>query len=110
MIAFGPVPSRRLGRSLGVNNIPAKICSYSCVYCQLGRTLTMQVERQAFYAPEDIQRLSRAKSRRRGTLASPLTISLSCRTGSRRWTRDSVARSRCYDRWALISPSSAVLR
>jgi len=55
MIAFGPVPSRRLGRSLGVNNIPAKICSYSCVYCQLGRTLTMQVERQAFYAPEDVQ-------------------------------------------------------
>lgn len=54
MIAFGPVPSRRLGQSLGINNIPPKICSYSCVYCQLGRTLTMQTERQVFYAPEDL--------------------------------------------------------
>jgi len=33
MIAFGPVPSRRLGRSLGINNIPPKVCTYSCVYC-----------------------------------------------------------------------------
>ncbi len=49
MIVFGPVPSRRLGRSLGINNIPPKICSYACVYCQLGRTIQMQVERQAFY-------------------------------------------------------------
>lgn len=54
MIAFGPVPSRRLGRSLGVNNIPPKICTYACVYCQLGRTLKMQVERQPFYSPEQV--------------------------------------------------------
>ncbi|RLC79936.1 MAG: radical SAM protein [Chloroflexi bacterium] len=54
MIAFGPVPSRRLGRSLGINNIPPKICTYSCVYCQLGRTIKMQVERRAFYEPEKI--------------------------------------------------------
>ena len=54
MIAFGPVPSRRLGRSLGVNNIPPKVCTYSCVYCQLGRTIKMQVERSVFYEPEDI--------------------------------------------------------
>ncbi len=54
MIAFGPVPSRRLGRSLGVNNIPPKICTYSCVYCQLGRTIKMQVERQPFYEPEQV--------------------------------------------------------
>jgi wyosine [tRNA(Phe)-imidazoG37] synthetase (radical SAM superfamily) len=54
MIAYGPVPSRRLGRSLGINNIPPKICSYSCVYCQLGRTLKMQAERQAYYEPEEI--------------------------------------------------------
>ncbi|WP_457752030.1 radical SAM protein [Thermococcus sp.] len=52
MIAFGPVPSRRLGRSLGVNNIPDKVCSYACVYCQIGRTLTMKVEREPFYEPE----------------------------------------------------------
>ncbi len=54
MIAFGPVPSRRLGRSLGINNIPPKRCTYSCVYCQLGRTSNMQVERRAFYGPEKI--------------------------------------------------------
>jgi wyosine [tRNA(Phe)-imidazoG37] synthetase (radical SAM superfamily) len=54
MIAFGPVPSRRLGRSLGVNNIPPKVCTYSCVYCQLGRTIKMQVTRPAFYQPGEI--------------------------------------------------------
>jgi len=48
-IAFGPVPSRRLGRSLGVSNIPAKTCSYACVYCQLGNTVNMRAERKAFH-------------------------------------------------------------
>jgi len=50
-LVFGPVPSRRLGRSLGVNNIPAKICTYSCVYCQLGRTIKFEVSRRVFYEP-----------------------------------------------------------
>lgn len=54
MIAFGPVPSRRLGRSLGINNIPPKVCSYSCVYCQVGKTVQMQIERRPFYKPQDI--------------------------------------------------------
>lgn len=54
MIAFGPVPSRRLGRSLGINNIPPKICTYSCVYCQVGKTRRMQVERGLFYEPGEI--------------------------------------------------------
>ncbi len=54
MIAFGPVPSRRLGRSLGINNIPPKICTYSCIYCQLGRTIKMQVKRGVFYEPEEV--------------------------------------------------------
>ncbi len=54
MVVFGPVPSRRLGRSLGINNIPAKSCSYSCVYCQLGPTHTLTAERTSFYSPEDI--------------------------------------------------------
>ncbi|MDD5590342.1 MAG: radical SAM protein [Dehalococcoidales bacterium] len=53
-IAYGPVPSRRLGRSLGINNIPPKICSYSCIYCQLGKTLKVEVERRAFYQPKEI--------------------------------------------------------
>jgi len=54
MISFGPVPSRRLGQSIGINNIPPKICSYSCIYCQLGRTHDMQIERQIFYKPKEI--------------------------------------------------------
>ncbi|MBD3308261.1 radical SAM protein [candidate division KSB3 bacterium] len=56
MIAFGPVPSRRLGHSIGVNTIPPKICTYSCVYCQLGRSLKMQVVREVFYEPDAIAR------------------------------------------------------
>ncbi|MEA3557840.1 MAG: radical SAM protein [Candidatus Thermoplasmatota archaeon] len=53
-LAFGPVPSRRLGRSLGVNNIPPKICSYSCIYCQLGRTKDFSAVREHFFGPERI--------------------------------------------------------
>jgi len=56
MMAYGPVPSRRLGQSLGINHIPPKICSYSCVYCQLGRTISMQSERREFYPPDEIVR------------------------------------------------------
>ncbi|GAB6102436.1 radical SAM protein [Thermococcus atlanticus] len=56
MIAFGPVPSRRLGKSLGINNIPDKVCSYACIYCQIGRTLKMEVKRRRFYDPESILR------------------------------------------------------
>lgn len=54
MIAFGPVPSRRLGRSLGINNIPPKVCTYSCVYCQLGRTDKMSNRRREFLHPDAI--------------------------------------------------------
>ncbi len=54
MIAFGPVPSRRLGRSLGVNHIPAKTCSYSCVYCQVGRTSRMCAGRSAYLGEEAV--------------------------------------------------------
>ena len=54
MYVFGPVPSRRLGRSLGVSPIPPKTCSYSCVYCQLGRTTRLQSKRESFYAKEEI--------------------------------------------------------
>ena len=54
MIVFGPVPSRRLGRSLGINNIPPKACSYSCVYCQVGPTKAQSIHPRTFYAPETI--------------------------------------------------------
>lgn len=55
MIAFGPVPSRRLGNSLGINNIPYKICPYSCVYCQVGRTRSFEIERSRFHDPDEIR-------------------------------------------------------
>ena len=55
MISFGPVPSRRLGQSLGINNIPGdKICTYACIYCQVGATRHYTLERQSFYSPEQI--------------------------------------------------------
>ena len=55
MISFGPVPSRRLGISLGINNIPTpKICSYSCIYCQVGVTKKHNIILQQFYKPEVI--------------------------------------------------------
>jgi wyosine [tRNA(Phe)-imidazoG37] synthetase (radical SAM superfamily) len=54
MIAFGPIPSRRLRRSLGINNIPPKVCTYPCVYCQLGRTISMQATRSSFYEPREV--------------------------------------------------------
>jgi wyosine [tRNA(Phe)-imidazoG37] synthetase (radical SAM superfamily) len=49
---YGPVASRRLGRSLGVDLVPFKTCSYDCVYCQLGRT-TRQTTQRSEYVPVD---------------------------------------------------------
>jgi len=54
MYVYGPVPSRRLGASLGVSPIPPKTCSYTCVYCQLGRTTDLTAARHSFYPREDI--------------------------------------------------------
>lgn len=51
---FGPVPSRRLGNSLGINNIPPKTCSYSCVYCQVGKTTEKCIVPRRFFPPEDL--------------------------------------------------------
>lgn len=51
---FGPVPSRRLGRSLGVDLVPFKTCSYDCIYCQLGRTTHKTVERREWVPLETL--------------------------------------------------------
>lgn len=61
MILFGPIPSRRLGRSLGINNIPPKLCSYSCVYCQIGLTDSMTVTRKSYFSPAEIYEEAAAK-------------------------------------------------
>ena len=67
-IAFGPVPSRRLGRSLGVNNIPPKHCSYDCVYCQVGRTTSLDLDRRTFLLPREV--VAAVESRVAGCRAS----------------------------------------
>lgn len=51
---FGPVPSRRLGRSLGVDLVPFKTCSYDCIYCQLGRTTNKTLERKEWVPLKDV--------------------------------------------------------
>jgi wyosine [tRNA(Phe)-imidazoG37] synthetase (radical SAM superfamily) len=51
---FGPVPSRRLGKSLGIDTIPLKTCNWNCIYCQLGRSKPMVNERQEYYPAEEI--------------------------------------------------------
>lgn len=54
MNIYGPIPSRRLGKSLGINNIPYKRCSYSCVYCQVGRTKKLETNIQPFHNPDKL--------------------------------------------------------
>ena len=51
---FGPVPSRRLGNSLGVDLVVMKTCSFDCVYCQLGRTTDHTTQRRRFVPPDDV--------------------------------------------------------
>jgi len=51
---FGPVPSRRLGRSLGVDLVPFKTCTYDCIYCQLGRTTSKTIERREWVPLDNV--------------------------------------------------------
>ncbi len=51
---FGPVASRRLGRSLGVDMVPAKTCPFDCIYCEVGRTTTATLERRTWSPPDEI--------------------------------------------------------
>lgn len=67
-IAFGPVVSRRLGQSLGVNTVPCKTCAYSCVYCQLGPTRCRTMTRRAYFDAESVaavveHKVGRARTR-----------------------------------------------
>ena len=90
---FGPVPSRRLGQSLGIGNVPPKTCSYSCVYCQVGPTPAREIAPREFWAPAEIVVAVGATSTRCATMASVSTISPSCRAASWRWIAPSVRRS-----------------
>ncbi len=51
---FGPVPSRRLGISLGIDVIPFKTCSLNCLYCECGPTNHLSIERQSFFPRQEL--------------------------------------------------------
>jgi wyosine [tRNA(Phe)-imidazoG37] synthetase (radical SAM superfamily) len=71
-LVFGPVPSRRLGRSLGVNNIPPKFCSYSCVYCQVGPTVERTIEPRFFHPPASVADQVRLRLERLEAAGEPI--------------------------------------
>jgi len=51
---YGPVPSRRLGKSLGIDPIPSKTCNYQCIYCQLGKTTNFTNIRKNYFPKKEI--------------------------------------------------------
>jgi wyosine [tRNA(Phe)-imidazoG37] synthetase (radical SAM superfamily) len=51
---YGPVPSRRLGRSLGIDLVPHKICTYDCIYCQIGKTTKKTLLRKEYVPEEEV--------------------------------------------------------
>jgi len=76
-IAFGPVPSRRLGQSLGINNVVAKTCSYGCVYCQVGPTTDKCIGPRPFFSAAKIKQAVAArvaKIKARGLAVDYLTF------------------------------------
>lgn len=75
-IVFGPVPSRRLGLSLGVDLVPYKVCTYNCVYCQIGSAESSDFTRKSYYSNE--QAISELKT----VLASGVEIDCITFSGS----------------------------
>jgi wyosine [tRNA(Phe)-imidazoG37] synthetase (radical SAM superfamily) len=57
-LLFGPVPSRRLGRSLGVDLVPRKTCPFDCLYCEVGPTTQKTLKRREYHTEEIIQELA----------------------------------------------------
>lgn len=77
MEVFGPIPSRRLGRSLGINNIPPKACSYYCTYCQVGPTEQTEIKRRHFYGADYLVQLVKkrvAECQARGEIIDHLSF------------------------------------
>lgn len=58
---FGPVPSRRLGRSLGIDLVPYKTCTYNCAYCQIGKTTKRTLEQSQFVPRDEVLRQLEAR-------------------------------------------------
>lgn len=74
---FGPVPSRRLGFSLGVDIIPYKTCSFDCIYCELGKTTCKTIEPVETVSPEAV-----LKELKEILASSPMTIDTITLSGS----------------------------
>lgn len=72
-LVYGPVLSRRLGLSLGINLVPPKTCSFNCIYCQCGRTTCLTIIRKSFFPIEQI--ITAVESALRKTSADYLTLS-----------------------------------
>ncbi len=70
---FGPVPSRRLGLSLGVDLLPFKTCTLDCVYCQLGRTTCLTLKREKRVSPQEVLAEIRALSEKVEVAGKPST-------------------------------------
>jgi wyosine [tRNA(Phe)-imidazoG37] synthetase (radical SAM superfamily) len=63
---YGPVPSRRLGLSLGVDIVPLKVCTLDCLYCQLGKTPGKTIERKEYVSIEAVLGQLKSTARRTG--------------------------------------------
>jgi len=81
---FGPVPSRRLGRSLGVDLVPFKTCTYDCIYCQLGRTTNKTIQRKEWVPIDTVIKQLKARLNSKPdyiTLSGSGEPTLHCRFG-----------------------------
>jgi wyosine [tRNA(Phe)-imidazoG37] synthetase (radical SAM superfamily) len=72
---YGPVPSRRLGRSLGIDLVPHKICTYDCIYCQIGKTTKKTLLRKEYVPGEEVLGEVKAFLREGGSSVDYLSLS-----------------------------------
>ncbi len=101
---YGPVPSGRLGRSLGIDLVPHKICTYDCIYCQIGNTTEKTLARKEYVPVKDI--LEEVRSFLKGETSSIDYLSLA---GSGEPTLHSQIRSVIEGIKAITSIPVAVL-
>ncbi len=71
---YGPVPSRRLGRSLGIDLVPHKICTYNCIYCQIGKTTEKTLLRKEYVPADEVLEEVRVFLREGSALADYLSL------------------------------------
>ncbi len=72
---YGPVPSRRLGRSLGIDLVPLKICTYDCIYCQIGKTTQKTLLRKEYIPKEEVLKEVRTFLKEEAPLIDHLSLS-----------------------------------